>query len=264
MITLQQLQELFYTSVFEHGSENHTTSKLGHYINETEGLSSIDHFNIYKGSITASLNRALREIYPVCNRLTGDNFFNAMGKEYMRNTTSRSADLANYGEDFQNFIASFKHTENLTYLPDVANLEWAWHRAFHAADESSIDLAALGKVPEADKPHIVFYLPASASLIASEFPIHHIWQVNQSDFEGDDRVDLNEGGIKLLVWRKDYTMRIDPLDDVEWCMLKEIGTGHTFDTVCTHLCKHDPVLDIEKMLPILVQRGWISSFSIDD
>ncbi|MCK5432550.1 MAG: putative DNA-binding domain-containing protein [Gammaproteobacteria bacterium] len=264
MISLEQLQEHFYAAIFEHGSDNHTTSKLGHYINETEGLSSIDHFNIYKGSITASLNRTLREIYPVCNRLTGDNFFNAMGKEYMRNTPSRSADLANYGEDFQSFIANFKHTENLPYLPDVARLEWAWHRAFNAADESGIDLAALGKVSEADKPHIVFYLPTSASLIASEFPIHHIWQVNQPDFKGDDQVDLDEGGIKLLVWREDYTMRIDPLDDVEWSILNEIETGNTFDTVCSHLCRHDPAPDIENILPALVQRGWIASFLIED
>lgn len=263
MISLEQLQEHFYTSVFEQGLDKHTTSKLGHYINETEGLSSIDHFNIYKGSITASLNRALREIYPVCHRLTGDNFFNAMGKEYMRNTPSRSADLANYGEDYPDFIAGFKQAENLPYLPDVARLEWAWHRAFHAADESGLDLVALDEVSETDKPHIVFHLPVSASLMASEFPIQHIWQVNQSDFEGDDRVDLDEGGIKLLVWRQGYTMRIDPLDDIECSILKEVETGHTFDSLCTILSKNEPIPDTENILPVLVQRGWIALFSIE-
>ncbi len=259
MISLEQLQELFYTSVFEHGSDNHTTSKLGHYINETEGLSSIDHFNIYKGSITASLNRALREIYPVCHRLTGDNFFNAMGKEYMRKTPSRSADLANYGEDYPDFIAGFKQAENLPYLPDVARLEWTWHRAFHAADETGLDITALAAVPENDKGRIIFHLPVSANLIASEYPVHHIWKVNQDDYTGDQTVNLDEGGVDLLVWRKGYDMHIDPLDSGEWHLLNDIQQGRPFSELCDEKINYE----IDTLLPHCVQQGWITSFQID-
>jgi Putative DNA-binding domain len=259
MISLQQLQELFYKAVFEHGPDNIAASELAHYINETEGLSSVEHFTIYKGSITASLNRALREIYPVCNRLTGDSFFNAMGKEYMCDTPSRSADLANYGEDFPNFIASFKHTANLPYLADVAKLEWAWHRAFHAADETGLDTGRLAEVQENDQGRIVFKLPLSASLISSEFPILHIWQVNQDDYPGDQTVNLNEGAIELIIWRKGYDMHIDPLDAGEWYLLKGIQQQRPF----SELCDKDTDYKIDILLPHCVQQGWIAGFQID-
>ena len=259
MISLEQLQELFYTAVFEHGSDNLAISDLGHYINETEGLSSIDHFNIYKGSITASLNRALREIYPVCNRLTGDNFFNAMGKEYMCNTPSRSADLANYGEDFPDFIASFKHTEKLPYLPDVARLDWVWHRAFHATDETGLDTERLAEVQENDKGQIVFKLTLSASLISSEYPVHHIWEVNQDDYTGEQTVNLDEGGVDLLVWRQGYTMRIDPIDAGEWNLLKGIQQQRPF----SELCDKETDYENDTLLPHCVQQGWIAGFYIN-
>ena len=264
MTSLHTIQSLFYDAVFDRKKDSSALSEISKYINATPGLNAQDHFNIYRDSIIATLNRALQEIYPVCCRLVGEKFFNGMGTEYMRSHPSCSADLAEYGGDFAEFISGFKHASELHYLVGVARLEWAWHRAFHAADESGLDLVALDEVSETDKPHIVFYLPVSASLIASEFPIQHIWQVNQSDFEGDDRVDLDEGGIKLLIWRQDYTMRIDPMDDVEWSILKQIETGHSFDSLCTILSGNKPIADIENILPVLVQRGWIASFSIDD
>ncbi len=177
----------------------------------------------------------------------------------MRNTTSRSADLANYGEDFQNFIARFKHTENLPYLPDVANLEWAWHRAFHAADETRLDTERLAEVPESDKGQIIFKLPRSASLISSEYPINHIWQVNQDDYMGDQTVDLNEGGVDLLVWRKDYDMHIDTLDAGEWSLLKDIQQQRPFSS----LCNKETDYEIDALLPHCVQHGWITDFQIN-
>ena len=259
MISLEQLQELFYKAVFEHNSDNTAAAELGHHINETEGLTSVDHFTIYKGSITASLNRALREIYPVCNRLTGDNFFNAMGKEFMRVTPSRSADLANYGENFPEFLADFKHAADLPYLPDVARLEWAWHRAFHAADETGFDTGKLAAVQDNDKGQIVFKLPLSASLISSEYPVHHIWKVNQDDYPGDQTVNIDEGAVDLIIWRKGYDMHIDPLDAGEWYLLKGIQQQRSFSELCSEKAGYE----IDILLPHCVQQGWIAGFQID-
>ena len=258
MITLEELQERFYGAVFAGSPDKVAVSKIRKYINNTEGLSSIDHFNIYRNSITASLNRALGEIYPVCKQLVGNNFFNAMGKEYMRKTPSRSADLANYGEDFSDFIIGFEHAADLPYLPDVARLEWAWHRAFHAADETGLNITALAAVSENDKDHIIFHLPVSANLIASEYPVHHIWKVNQDDYEGDQTVNLDEGGIKLLVWRKNYDMRIDPLDIHEWNLLNAIQQ----QTPISELCDLDAGFEIDSLLPHCVKQGWITDYHL--
>ena len=262
MTSLREMQDLFYRAVFAPGDDNYSINEVSKYISATPGLSPQDHFSIYRRSITASLNRALREIYPVCCRLVGERFFDAMGKEYQRQFASRSADLAEYGSEFAAFISEFRPATELVYLADVARLELACHRAFHAADEGSIDLAALDNISEDDKPRIVFHLPVSASLLASKYPVHHIWQVNQPDFKGDDRVNLDEGGVKLIIWRQGYAMRLDPLESCHWDLLREIQAGNDLQTICEIFSRQENGIDVVQELPVLVQRGWIGSFQL--
>lgn len=114
----------------------------------------------------------------------------------------------------------------------------------------------LAEVQYNDKEQIVFKLPHSASLISSEYPVHHIWEVNQDDYTGDQTVNLDEGGVDLLVWRKDYDMHIDPLDTEEWCLLKGIRQQRPF----SELCDKAAAYEIDILLPHCVYRGWIAGF----
>lgn len=262
MTSLHELQELFYQAVFEPGQNNALVDEISEHINTSPGLSATDHFKIYRDSVTATLERALREIYPVCCRLVGEQFFNAMGLEYSRTQPSYSADLAEYGASFADFISAFGPAAELPYLPDVARLELAWHLAFHSKDEADLDIEALSNVSEQEQGKIVFQLPCSAELIVSEYPIHRIWQVNQSDYTGDDQINLDEGGVKVLVWRQGYTMRIDPLEHSEWRLLTAIQGGNNFHTICTTIPGLEGDPDIVGILPMLVQRGWISGFRL--
>ena len=263
MTSLREMQDLFYRAVFEPGDDNYSINEISKYISATPGLSPQDHFRIYRRSITATLNRALREIYPVCCRLVGERFFDAMGKKYQQQFASHSADLAEYGSEFAVFISGFKPVAELVYLADVARLELAWHRAFNAADEGGIDLAALDSTSEDEKTRIIFHLPVSASLIASKFPIHRIWQVNnQPDFKGDGHVDLDEGGVMLIIWRQGHSMRLDPLESGQWDLLREIQAGNDLQTICEIFSRQENCIDVVQELPVLVQRGWIGSFQL--
>jgi hypothetical protein len=254
MISLHDLQQQFYDAVFERASESKALATISESINASSGLSPSEHFSIYRGSIRAAFNRALKEIHPVCYRLVGEEFFNGMGLEYARSNPSKSADFAEYGADFADFIQSFPPASELVYLPDVARLEHAWHLAFNAADEKGFDINLLEGLQEKDNANLVFQLPVSATLLASDYPIHRIWQVNQEDFKGKQNIDLEEGGIKLIVWRRDYDMRVDLLSMEEWKLLEAIQQQKQF----TELCELEIKLD--SLLPYCVQQGWITSF----
>ena len=55
---------------------------------------------------------------------------------------SRSGDLNDYGEDFADFLADYPHARELSYLPDVARLEWLVQIVYYAADAPTPDLSA--------------------------------------------------------------------------------------------------------------------------
>ena len=183
-----------------------------------------------------------------------------MARVYVRQYPSESPDLGDYGEHFGNFIADFEPAAELVYLPDVATLEWAWHRAFHAADETPLDPDALGRVPADETGRLVFRLPRSAHLLESGYPVQTIWQVNQPDWTEDTTVDLAAGGCRLLVWRHGHDMRIDEPQADAWMLLRAIEAGRTLAEI-----GRIPGLDrLDTLLPACVQRGWVAGFRTDN
>ena len=136
MTSLSQIQRSVRDAVFEAGRDGPALRAASQHVLPGAGMTSTEHLTIYKGAILGTLERALGNIYPVCERLLGQEFFAGMARQFAYETPSTSPDLANFGDGFDTFIADFEPAAALTYLPDIAKLEWHWHRAFNAGDET--------------------------------------------------------------------------------------------------------------------------------
>src|SRR4029077_20757608 len=68
-----------------------------------------------------------------------------------------------------------------------------------------------------------FVLHPSAQIVVSRYPVLRIWQVNQPDYTGDDRVDLAEGDEALLVWRAADGIPIERLAPGEHAFLAALA-----------------------------------------
>ena len=256
MQSLNQLQRRVREAIMAADAEGTEVGVASETVNATYGLSSPEHIRIYRRAVTGTFTGALGQLYPVTMRLLGREFFDAMASRYMRITPSHSPDLAEYGSSFAEFIEDFEPAAGLPYLPDVARLEWAWHTAISAADETELRIEVLGEVPESDRDRLVFALPVSATLLASQYPVHRIWQVNQDDWTGPGEVDLDEGTARLIVWRRGHDMQIDPLRDNEWSLLSDLTRNVPLRTLSKRF------LDIATLLPHCVEHGWIAGFQL--
>ena len=261
MTSLHRVQELFCSAVFD--PENRAALKaFCRCIAPRPGLSPEDHVKIYRQGVLAKLVEALTEIYPVCRKLVGEAFFHTMARTFVHQTPSLSPDLGEYGHDFGTFIEGFEPADALPYLGDVARMEWAWHRVYHAESSTPLDSNSLARVPAERQGEIRFHLAAATALLESIYPIHRIWQANQPEYEDDGCVDLDEGGVRLLIWRRGYDMCMDPLDESSWTVLKSFQDGRDFAAACEILKDQVTNGDMASVLPALVQRGWIASFTL--
>jgi hypothetical protein len=258
MTSLLDMQRMIRDAVFETGTNGPAVKAISEHIETSGDFTAAEHLLIYRRAILGTLVRTLGAIHPICKQLVGEEFFDAMSRVYARKTPSESPDLGDYGEGFSEFITTFEPAAELVYLPDVARLEWCWHRAFHAPDEPSIDIEALANVTAADTDRITFRLPLSASLLESNFPVQHIWQVNQEDWNGDEAVDLDEGGVRLIIWRHGHEMRIDELNTGAWSLLSSINAAHTLGEIG----ENKSLEDLDTILPRCVQNGWIAGFEL--
>jgi len=254
-MSLEELQNDFLQAFISNKSK---PSFLKH-IKKSQQLSQQDRLDIYQDSITECLANALREFYTVCEKLVGNLFFSGMAHSYIKQTPSHSPNLFDYGESFPTFVAEFKPAKSLLYLSDVCRLEWAWHRAYYAPDQQPLDFSELTKISEMSQNNLIFELPVTGTLIESTYPIHRIWEVNQERYQNKSDINLNEGGVKLLIWRKGIDLKIDLLTEKEWHLLSAINNHTPLDQLCVQLAKYDNTIDALQLLASVVRNGWIGS-----
>lgn len=257
MLTLRELQQNFMTGLYG------DTQAIVSHLRPNARLTAAERFNCYRTSLRGHLNDALKAVYPVCCRLVGTEYFEALTSRYIQTHPSTSVNIHEYGAKWADFLATFPPLQNYPYLPDVARLEWAWHRVFYAADEGPMDIAALTHLQTGDQARLKLKLPAAAQLLSSDYPIHRIWQVNQPDYPDEPAVDLSEGGVRLLVWRQRYDMRIDPLSEAEWAWLSGIAANTLFANLCDQLAANHPDWNIPEIASSCVANGYVNGFVLE-
>jgi uncharacterized protein len=180
-------------------------------LSSADGRSVQRRFAVHRNNVAAGIINALASRYPVVQRLVED-FFRAMARVYVTSEPPRSPILLLYGETFPAFLETFPPATAIEYLADVARLEFARGRAYHAADRlplgnevfTSLDLAGLAKLR--------FSLHPSLSLVGSRFPIVSIWQAHQGGEIGP-----------IQDWRAEAALVIRPVLEVEVWRLRPGG-----------------------------------------
>jgi len=111
------------------------------------GMQAERRFGIYRNNVILSLIDALAVRFPVVRACVGDDFFHETARIYARTHPPRSPLMAEFGDDFASFLATFPPVAELPYLPDIARLEAAITSAFHAPDAPSLCSSALAGLP---------------------------------------------------------------------------------------------------------------------
>lgn len=135
-------------------------------------------FAVYRNNVTVGLIEAMRAAFPVVERVVGEEFFAALAQVFVTAEPPSTPVLAEYGDGFPAFLATFPPAADIPYLPDLARLERAASRAYHAADIDPIGMAALQAiVPEALGEHRLCLHPA-VSVLCSSHPVATIRAMN--------------------------------------------------------------------------------------
>ena len=138
-------------------------------------------FAVYRNNVMAGLTRALEQRFPVTVRLVGEEFFRGMAERFIAGSRPRSPLLAEYGDDFPDFIEGFEAAATVPYLADVARLEAAWSNAYHAAEAAPIDPGAVAGIAAEALPTARLTRHPAAALVGSAYPVGSIWAAHQSE-----------------------------------------------------------------------------------
>jgi hypothetical protein len=257
MPSLRDVQRSFATAVVF--GDSGAIASLGIVAGQ---LGAAGRIGVYRNNVLGNYRKVLAATYPVVLRLVGSPFFNVMSEAFVRAHPSGRGDVNRYGGELTRFLSFYPPARDLPYLPDVARLEWAIDQANIAADADVLDVAALADVPEDMLGELRFKLHPSAQLVASPYPIFRIWQVNQAGYEGEDRVDLGEGGDALLIARGANGVAVERLTPGGHALLLALARNLKLGDAVERALAADASFDLTAALKSHVAGGIIVAFRL--
>ena len=219
------------------------------------GSSPARRFAVYRNNVYAGLINALAGRFPATAKLVGEAFFRAMAREYVEKSPPSSAVLLLYGADFPDFMGAFPPAFPVPYLADVARLEWAWHRAYHAADVEPLSQDALAAlVARADE--IALKLHPSLSVIRSIYPVVTVWELALRDGE-DEPGRLQADGEDALVLRPALQVTVRRLPRGGAAFVQALMEGKNLPVAAAAVLEAEPDFDLVANLAGLMRSGAI-------
>ena len=215
------------------------------------------HVCIYQNNVMAHLLQTLKDTYPLIMKLVGEDFFHVMAKEYIRRYPARSSNLHDFGEYVCDFIAEYEPVKNLIYLAEVAQFEWASHTVFFAADCGTLDINFLEKLSADKYDQLHFSLHPASQLIKFHYPMLRIIDLCKDEIEGT--IDINEGGINLLIIRRDIDISLVTLATDDFTFLTALSENKSLLAAVEAATEIDPNFNLDEKLP-----AWISDKTIVD
>ncbi len=212
-------------------------------------------FAVYRNNVIAGLIDALRAKFPATARIVGDEFFAAMARVYIARHLPRSKILHEYGDDFGAFIDTFEPATSLPYLGDVARLEDARIRAYHAADAVPLAPEFFQAIDPGDIGDMRCKLHPSFALIRSLHPVVTIWAMNAGEMPL--RAIEDEGGEDAIIVRPESTVLVRALPPGGADFLAMLSEGATLSVAATHALACAPHFDLTANLAGLIQSGLV-------
>lgn len=229
---------------------------------EQRGFRPAQRINIYRNNINTTLIEALQSIYPVSRAMVGEEFFKSMARAYVQQHNPETADLKDYGGHLPAFMQSMPALENLSYMPDVARIDWACHVSLHAESAPALGVSELGEFSPDSQEHLILHLHPAVIQVRSSFPIFDIWEFANLNDPDAAAPDLGENGQSVLIYRKRNTVKVAHISVEMTAMIDLISKKQTLGTVIASILEIKPDYNLQIGLHQLFSFDAVCSITV--
>ncbi|NSY38500.1 DUF2063 domain-containing protein [Leisingera sp. ANG59] len=211
-------------------------------------------FNVYRNNVAVSLTEAMHSAFPVIAKLLGKQNMDGLAGIYLRQHPPSTPLMMFYGEDFPAFLEAMEQLKHLGYLGDVARLELALRRAYHAADAVPVAPEELGALAPDQLMNTRLTLAPAVDVLRSPWPIHAIWRYNTED--GAPKPELRAQDVLVTRPEFDPTPQVLPPAGAQW--IRALIGGASIGEALEQAAAEDKSFDLGATLALLLQGGAIT------
>nr|WP_111298803.1 DNA-binding domain-containing protein [Paracoccus saliphilus] len=210
-------------------------------------------FSVYRNNVAVSLSDALTRRFPVIRQLVGDDFFRVMARAYIAEAPPRTPVLAEWGDDFPDFLEGFPALSDWPYMADVARIEFARGLAYHAADAPPLNPSALAA---ADFEGLVLHLHPSVIVLRLSHPAVAIWARHQPQAQ---HLPLPSGPqIALILRDASLAVPVEAISRGDAALIEGLAEGRTLASAAHKARRVQPHHDPQPRLVSLIRAGALA------
>ena len=217
------------------------------------GPSAASRFARYRGHLLGTTHKTLAAAFPVLQRLVGDQVFDGLAQAFGQAQPSTSGDLNEFGAGLASFLETFPPLADQAHLPDLANLEWAVHRALYAADGSAFSAQDLSGLTPDGLGQTSFSLHPACTLLTSRWPLAALWQSHpqshppEQSHQRDEAIEFTASPgqtCHVLVCRPAWQAQVEVLAEAQYHWLAALAAGATLGDALDAALALDSQFDI--------------------
>jgi hypothetical protein len=219
----------------------------------------------YRANAGALAERALAAAYPTVAELLGDEAFGQLARALWHAAPAQCGDMGLFGAELAGFVDAGDQLRDEPYLPDLARLEWAVHRAAFAADAAA-EPPPLQRLAQADAAGLRLVLQPGSAIVCSAHPVHAIWQAHRwpQGAERDEAFALVRQrraagqGDNAFVVRKGWRVDVIPVIDADARFIAAVLGGASLADALD--AAGDP-FDFEAWLLRALSLSWLADIA---
>jgi hypothetical protein len=178
---------------------------------------------------------------------------------YVMATPPRSPVMLAYGDSFPSFLRRIGQGSAVEYLADIAELESARTRAYHAEDATPVGLDEFMRLPMHWLAELRLRLHPSVTLLTSRFPVVSIWE---SNLYANDNAFEQWRPESALIARPDLDVEVHRLSAGAYEFFTALQQERTVGDASASAMAKDPRFDLTACLSTLIASRIVVGFEL--
>jgi hypothetical protein len=220
------------------------------------GTAPIRRLGIHLRHYEASLTAALRDKFAGCAWLVGADLVSAAARAYVHAHPPRRPCIAEYGDDFPRFLASYARAPAVPYLEPFAALEWAVGQASIAIDYPPLSWSALAQIGPERLLDSTLVLQPGLQYLRSAWGVDRLMILYLSGTE-PELFELPESDTFIEVRGARADVRLASLDGATFAFRMGLAAGSSIGTAADRALEYDSTFDPGAALRLLANVGLV-------
>ena len=221
-------------------------------------LKPAERIDIYRTNVRTLHVSVLMNVFPVCEKILGENYFKQIAIKYVKENPSYSYDLNHYGDRFphylQQLIGQRLELAEYQYLGDLAQLEWQIQEVYFSADKVKLNMPILQKKSAEKAGEMVFTLQSCVSILDSNYPIAELWYMHQSDESIQKETIIDDEHQYLCVYREQYQVLLKKINSDLYLLIDQIKQKNTLAKIAEEFSDSHR---LNAALEQLIENEWL-------